>query len=363
MKLGELYMDRRFIVEEGGNIAEFLDLLMTNLNLRRGSSFVLRLSRALGLLARRWRQFNPASRAKTHVAHHYDLSGRLYELFLGKDKQYSCGYFNDPSDTLEEAQIAKKRHIAAKLFMERDDLHVLDIGCGWGGLALDLARDANAKVTGVTLSEEQIAIARDRAAKAALSQRCTFGLTDYRAINGHFDRIVSVGMFEHVGVPHYASFFRKVCDLLKEDGVALLHFIGRVDGPGSTNSWIAKYIFPGGYAPALSEVVPVIAKAGLIVTDIEVLRIHYAETLKAWRGRFEANRAKIAALYDERFCRMWEFYLAASEASFRRDGMVVYQIQMTKHLETLPITRDYMRETERSMKLSGTDHMPHQTAA
>jgi cyclopropane-fatty-acyl-phospholipid synthase len=312
---------------------------------------------------RRWHQFNSSSRAKAHVAHHYDLSARLYDLFLGKDKQYSCGYFNNPNDTLEEAQIAKKRHIAAKLFLKRDNLSVLDIGCGWGGLALDLARDAKARVTGVTLSEEQIAIARDRAAKASLSKGCEFHLMDYRAIKGEFDRIVSVGMFEHVGVPHYLSFFTKINDLLKKDGVALLHFIGRLDGPGGTNRWIEKYIFPGGYAPALSEVVPMIAKAGLLVADIEVLRIHYAETLKAWRERFATNRDKIAALYDERFCRMWEFYLAASEACFRHDGMVVYQIQITKQLETLPITRDYIVETERSMKLSDADSMPHQTAA
>jgi cyclopropane-fatty-acyl-phospholipid synthase len=356
-------MDGRFTVEEGGNIADFLDLMMTNLNQRRQSALVLRLSAVLGFLMRRLRQFNPMARAKAHVAHHYDLSGRLYELFLGKDKQYSCGYFNDRRDSLEEAQIAKKRHIAAKLFLEREDLSVLDIGCGWGGLALDLARDAGAKVTGITLSEEQIAVAKDRAAKAALSERCRFDLVDYRAISGQFDRIVSVGMFEHVGLPHYSSFFAKLCELLKNDGVALLHFIGRVDGPGGTNSWIEKYIFPGGYAPALSEVIPVIAKSGLIVTDIEVLRIHYADTLKAWRQRFEANRGAIAALYDDRFCRMWEFYLAASEASFRRDGMVVYQIQIAKHLDALPITRDYMIEAERSMKLSGTDHMPYQKAA
>jgi cyclopropane-fatty-acyl-phospholipid synthase len=363
MALGELYTDGRLTVEDGHTLHDFLDLLMTNLNQRRRSSFALRLSHAFGFLLRRWRQFNPVSRAKSHVAHHYDLSGRLYDLFLGQDKQYSCGYFNDATDTLEEAQVAKKRHIAAKLFIRGGNLSMLDIGCGWGGLGLDLARDANARVTGVTLSDEQIAVARRRAAKAGLSKRCTFSLSDYRAITGSFDRIVSVGMFEHVGVPHYASFFVKISNLLKEDGVALLHFIGRVDRPGSTNPWIAKYIFPGGYAPALSEVVPVIADAGLVVTDIEVLRIHYAETLKAWRERFACNRAKISELYDERFCRMWEFYLAASEASFRRDGMVVYQIQMTKRLETLPITRDYMLENERKMNLSGTHRMPHQTAA
>jgi cyclopropane-fatty-acyl-phospholipid synthase len=279
MTLGELYMDGRLTVEDGHTIHEFLDLLMTNLNQGRRNSFALRLSHAFGFLLRRWRQFNPVSRAKSHVAHHYDLSGRLYDLFLGQDKQYSCGYFNDATDTLEEAQVAKKRHIAAKLFIQGGNLSILDIGCGWGGLALDLARDANARVTGVTLSDEQIAVARRRAAKAGLSKRCTFSLTDYRAIAGSFDRIVSVGMFEHVGVPHYTSFFVKISNLLKEDGVALLHFIGRVDGPGSTNPWIAKYIFPGGYAPALSEVVPVIADAGLVVTDIEVLRIHYAESL------------------------------------------------------------------------------------
>lgn len=363
MKLGELYMDRRFTVEEGGNVADFLDLMMTNLNERRRSFLMLRLNSAADFLMRRLRQFNPMSRSKAHVAHHYDLSGRLYELFLGKDKQYSCGYFNNASDTLEEAQIAKKRHIAAKLFLNGDNLRVLDIGCGWGGLALDLARDSGAEVTGVTLSEEQVAVARDRAEKAALAEQCKFNLIDYRAITGQFDRIVSVGMFEHVGVPYYPSFFAKVRDLLKNDGVALLHFIGRVDGPGGTNPWIEKYIFPGGYAPALSEVVPVIAESGLIVTDIEVLRIHYAETLKAWRTRFEANRSEVALLYDERFCRMWEFYLAASEASFRHDGMVVYQIQIAKHLNALPITRDYMIEAERSMKFSGTDRMPRQTAA
>lgn len=363
MKLGELYMDRRFTVEEGGNVADFLDLMMTNLNQRRRSASVLRLNAAMSFLLRRLQQFNSISRAKAHVAHHYDLSSRLYELFLGKDKQYSCGYFNDPADTLEEAQIAKKRHIAAKLLLDRDNLSVLDIGCGWGGLALDLVRDSGAEVTGVTLSEEQVAVAKDRAAKAVISDRCRFELVDYRALNGQFDRIVSVGMFEHVGVPHYHSFFAKVRALLKDDGVALLHFIGRVDGPGVTNPWITKYIFPGGYAPALSEVVSVIAKKGLIVTDIEVLRIHYAETLKAWRKRFEANRTEIAALYDERFCLMWEFYLAASEASFRRDGMVVYQIQMTKRLDALPLTRDYMIEAERSIRFSGTNRMPHQTAA
>lgn len=247
--------------------------------------------------------------------------------------------------------------------MSRNRLSVLDIGCGWGGLALDLARDANAEVTGITLSEEQIAIAQDRELKEGLSHCCKFDLLDYRAVSGSFDRIVSVGTFEHVGVPYYASFLSQINDLLKKDAVALLHFIGRVDGPGSINPWIAKYIFPGGYAPALSEVVPEIARAGLIITDIEVLRIHYAETLKAWRRRFEANRGQISALYDERFCRMWEFYLAASEASFRHDGMVLYQIQMTKNFQVLPLTRDYIFRSESSMKLSGTDHMPHQAAA
>jgi cyclopropane-fatty-acyl-phospholipid synthase len=281
------------------------------------------------------------------VAHHYDLNGRLYSLFLDRDRQYSCAYFPTGSETLEEAQAAKKRHIAAKLKLDRPDLSVLDIGCGWGGMALTLARDYGARVTGITLSAEQLAEARARAAAAGLADRVTFELMDYRAMQRRFDRIVSVGMFEHVGVGHYRTFFRKLRACLEPDGVALLHTIGRSDGPNSTNSWIARYIFPGGYSPALSEIMPHVERAGLVTTDIEILRLHYAETLRHWRRRFAANRDAIAALYDERFCRMFEFYLAGSELAFRHQGLVNFQIQLSREQTAVPLTRDYIARAER----------------
>jgi cyclopropane-fatty-acyl-phospholipid synthase len=254
--------------------------------------------------------------------------------------------------------VAKKRHIAAKLHCDRPGLKVLDIGCGWGGLALDLARDCKANVLGVTLSEEQLAVARARAAKAHLEDSCRFELVDYRKLGGQFDRIVSVGMFEHVGVPYYQAYFDTVRELLTDDGVALIHTIGRSDGAGATNPWIRKYIFPGGYTPALSEMLPVIEKAGLMVSDVEVLRLHYAETLKEWRRRFKAHWNEAAQLYDERFCRMWEFYLAGSEMGFRHEGLVVFQVQLVKNVDALPMTRDYMIEAERTMKFAGTERMP-----
>jgi cyclopropane-fatty-acyl-phospholipid synthase len=361
LKLGELYMDGRLTVENG-TIADLLDLLMMNLGATQPSG-LHKLARKFRTLTRGIAQYNPASKAKEHVAHHYDLSGKLYDLFLDKDRQYSCAYFSQPGETLEEAQIGKKRHIAAKLHLDRPGLKVLDIGCGWGGLALDLARDSRADVLGITLSEEQIAIAKDRAAKARLGDKCRFELVDYRALRGSYDRIVSVGMFEHVGAPYYEAFFDKARELLADDGAMLLHFIGRSDGPGATNAWIAKYIFPGGYCPALSEVMAVIERSGLIVTDVEVLRLHYAETLKEWNRRFQANRAAAAALYDERFCRMWEFYLAGAEMAFRYDGQVVFQIQLAKRQDAVPLTRDYMVDDERTMRFAGTEHMPRQTRA
>ena len=356
LRLGELYMDGRLTVEQG-DIADLLDILMTNLNDHspgRAFEWLRWLRRKL----RSFRQHNPASRARRNAAHHYDLSAKLYDLFLGADKQYSCAYFSAPGESLEEAQIAKKRHIAAKLYLNKPGLNVLDIGSGWGGLGIDLARDCGAKVLGVTLSTEQLTLSRQRALKAGVADRCHFELKDYRSVEGPFDRIVSVGMFEHVGVGYYPAFFAKARELLADDGVMLLHSIGRHDGPGSTNPWIAKYIFPGGYAPALSEIIPVIEAAGLIVTDVEVLRLHYAETLKEWRRRFRSNWREAAALYDERFCRMWDFYLAGSEMSFRRDGSVVFQIQITKRIDALPITRDYMLESERTMRFAGLEHMP-----
>ena len=358
---GELYMDGRLIVEQG-DIASFLKLATMNLAGNR-ASLLARAGRALRRRLRTVAQANFPGRARRNVAHHYDLSGRLYDLFLDKDRQYSCAYFSAPGESLEDAQIGKKRHIAAKLNLDKPGLKVLDIGCGWGGLALDLARDCRADVLGITLSEEQVSVARRRALKSRLSQNCRFGLLDYRAVEGRFDRIVSVGMFEHVGVPFYRAYFGKIAELLADDGVALVHTIGRADGPGATNAWIAKYIFPGGYAPALSEILPAIEHAGLMVTDVEVLRLHYAETLKEWRRRFAANRAEIARLYDERFCRMWEFYLAGSEMAFRHDGQAVFQIQLAKRVDALPATRDYRLETERTRRVAGTERMPRPSRA
>ncbi len=356
LKFGELYMEERLTLKQG-SLYELLDILVSGLAQVQPSG-LHKMVRTFRRLTRRLAQYNPVSRSKDHVAHHYDLSARLYDLFLGRDKQYSCAYFSAPGETLEEAQIGKKRHIAAKLHLNQPGLKVLDIGCGWGGMALNLAQDSGAHVLGVTLSEEQIVIARDRAAKAHLSEACKFELVDYRALGGRYDRIVSVGMFEHVGVPYYGAFFAKVRELLTDEGVMLLHFIGRSDGPGSTNAWIAKYIFPGGYAPALSEVSAAIENSGLVITDVEVLRMHYAETLREWRSRFEQNRAQIAALYDERFCRMWEFYLIGSEMAFRHDGEVVFQIQLAKRAGTLPLTRDYMVDNERTIRFAGTERMP-----
>ena len=360
LKFGELFTDGRITVEKG-DIAAVLALISQNLA-SAPPSRTMEVVRMLRQHLRRLHQFNPAGRAKKNVAHHYDLSSQLYALFLDADRQYSCAYFPNGDETLEEAQVAKKRHIAAKLLLDRPGMKVLDIGCGWGGLALDLAGEARAQVLGVTLSEEQISVARERCGNARLTDRCRFELVDYRALSGTYDRIVSVGMFEHVGLPHYPAFFRKVRSLLADDGVMLLHTIGRLDGPGATNPWIAKYIFPGGYVPALSEVTHAIEKSGLVITDVEVLRLHYAETLKEWRRRFNKHRAEIARLYDERFCRMWEFYLAGAEMAFRHSGQAVFQIQLAKRLDAVPLTRDYMTEAERRMAVPGTGPRPIRAA-
>jgi cyclopropane-fatty-acyl-phospholipid synthase len=338
LALGEAYMDGGLVVERG-TIADLLDLLARNLETRpRGRlGFAAR-------LRRRIEQANGRSAAQRNVAHHYDLSLELYRRFLDADLQYSCAYFERPDMTLDEAQAAKKRHIAAKLLL-KPGMSVLDIGCGWGGLDLTLAADAGARVTGITLSREQLAVARERALTSGLDDRAAFRLQDYRDVEGRFDRIVSVGMFEHVGVPNYQAYFDAVARLLEDDGVALIHAIGNVEASGATQPWIARHIFPGGYVPALSEVLPAIEHAGLRVTDIEILRLHYAETLKAWRANFAARRAEIAALYDERFCRMWEFYLALAEVGFRHRSGMVFQIQLAKRIDAVPITRDYMAAT------------------
>jgi len=339
MALGEAYMDQTLTVEND-DLAGFLALLLRNAADGRAGWWRYPLERAQRLL-RLAQQITPAPRARANVAHHYDLSGGLYDLFLDPDRQYSCGYFKTPDDTLEQAQAQKKAHIAAKLRLA-PGMRVLDIGCGWGGMALSLARDHGVQVLGITLSLEQHRIATARAAEAGLGGQVEFRLTDYRAVTGKFDRIVSVGMFEHVGVPQYRTYFRQVRDLLAPDGVALIHTIGRTTPPGITSPWITRYIFPGGYCPALSEVMPAVQSSGLWTTDIEVWRLHYAETLRHWRKRFEANIDRAAALYDDRFCRMWRYYLTASEMTFRHYGQCVFQIQLAHRQDAVPLTRDYL---------------------
>jgi cyclopropane-fatty-acyl-phospholipid synthase len=341
--LGEAFMDGTLTIEEG-SLYDLIDLFAVNLEaLPRG--LLARLLDGSVTPLRRVHQFNPVPRARRNAAHHYDLSGQLYELFLDRDRQYSCAYFHDSGDDLDVAQLNKKRHIAAKLVL-RPGQTVLDVGSGWGGLALYLAGECGADVTGLTLSVEQHKVAVRRAAAAGLSDRVRFYLRDYREELGHYDRIVSVGMFEHVGINHYSAFFAKLKSLLTPDGIALLHSIGRKDGPGSTHPWIRKYIFPGGYVPALSEVLAPVERSKLWITDIEILRLHYAETLRAWRDRFERNRDRLRRIYDERFCRMWEMYLVGSEIAFRRHDHMVFQMQLAKAVDTVPLTRDYILDWE-----------------
>jgi cyclopropane-fatty-acyl-phospholipid synthase len=350
---GEGFMDGTVTIEDA-SVYDFLHFIVSNINAAPKSALAP-LYLGFGKAFRTFQQYNPLHRARRNVAHHYDLSDTLYDLFLDADRQYSCAYFSEPDQTIDEAQASKKRHIAAKLMLIPGQ-KVLDIGAGWGGLALYLAKECGVSVTGLTLSTEQRRVAERRAAAAGLADRVRFELCDYREASGRYDRIVSVGMFEHVGVVHYPEFFRKVHELLSDDGVALLHSIGRHDGPGVTNPWLRKYIFPGGYSPALSEVVPIVERTGLWITDIEILRLHYAETLRAWRTRFNANRERIRALYDERFCRMWEFYLAGSEIAFRIDGHMNFQMQLAKKVDAVPLVRDYMIDWERRRRPPAPEH-------
>jgi cyclopropane-fatty-acyl-phospholipid synthase len=342
VRLAEAYMDDLIAIEDG-TLYDFLDLLVRNsAKVGLDEHWLTLGTGALLRLARRIKRYNPIPRARRNVAHHYDLSEELYRLFLDDDMQYSCAYFRKPGMSLERAQTEKKRLLTAKLHIDRPGLKVLDIGSGWGGLGLHLAREAGCDVTGVTLSVEQHRVSRDRARAAGLDGHISFDLRDYREIEGSFDRIVSVGMFEHVGKGNYPEFFSKVRDLLADDGVCMLHTIGRSNEPGPVNPFMRKYIFPGGDLPCLSEVVPVVERTGLLITDIEVLRLHYAETIRHWRQRFQANRARIRELYDERFCRMWEIYLIGAELSFIHQNLVVFQIQLTKRPDAVPLTRDYM---------------------
>ncbi|ANK79723.1 MAG: cyclopropane-fatty-acyl-phospholipid synthase [Rhizobiales bacterium NRL2] len=345
LKVGEAYMDGRLTIPEG-TLYDFLEVAVRNLawHNRTRSRLALKLQKIVTAA----QHYNPVGKAQKNVAHHYDLSGELFGLFLDEDRQYSCAYYRDPSDDLESAQEQKKRHIAAKLLLGPGQ-KVLDIGCGWGGMALFIARETGADVTGLTLSREQHAVATRRAAEAGLADRVRFKLLDYRQETGVYDRIVSVGMFEHVGNLHYGEFFAKLDTLLKPDGVALLHTIGSADVPGPVASWIRKYIFPGGYLPSLSEIAPHLERLGLWMTDFESLRFHYAETLKAWNERFQRHRDHIRDdLYDERFCRMWEFYLQSCEANFRESFLTVFQIQIAKSIAAVPMTRDYMLDWERA---------------
>jgi len=347
MGAGEAYMDGRLIVEEG-DIRQFLDLIGYNVRWDADNPARVRLWRPQRIAAM-FDTWNWERRAKRNVAHHYDLSAGLYDLFLDADRQYSCAYFDDPERSLDRAQADKKAHIAAKLLLEPGQ-RVLDIGCGWGGMALYMNRAADVDVLGITLSEEQLKVARERAATAGVSDRVKFELIDYRRVTGSFDRIVSVGMFEHVGPPHYRTFFETCRSLLAPDGVMLLHTIGRADGPGATDPWLAKYIFPGGYVPALSQMMPAIERAFLWVTDIEALRLHYAFTTALWYERVTAHEAEITGLYDTRFFRMWQFYLAGAIAAFRHDGHLVFQIQLTRKRDAVPITRAYMEREEELLR-------------
>ncbi|HEV2078780.1 MAG TPA: cyclopropane-fatty-acyl-phospholipid synthase family protein [Allosphingosinicella sp.] len=345
---GEAYMDGRLVIEQG-DVAALIDLIRSNSAWGKGSLKGKGPGKGAKRLLARLDRLNWERRSKRNVAHHYDLSDRLYDLFLDSDRQYSCAYFTDPGNSLERAQADKKAHIASKLHLKPGQ-RVLDIGCGWGGMALYLNRVADVDVLGITLSEEQLRVARRRAQEAGVADRVRFELLDYRRVEGRFDRIASVGMFEHVGPRHYRTFFQKCRELLADDGVMLLHTIGRMGQPGTTDAWTAKYIFPGGYNPALSEIVSASEKARLIAADVETLRLHYAYTLDHWYRRVAERRAEIEALYDARFFRMWQFYLAGAAAAFRHGGMVNYQIQYIRQRSAVPITRDYMRETEEALR-------------
>ena len=335
---GESYMNGSLIVEEG-QIHDFLKLIFLNTN-SEIDHWVMILSKIVRIIQNKIKTSNYISKSKHNVAHHYDLSDKLYELFLDPDRQYSCAYFNSPNDTLEQAQINKKELISKKLLLEEGQ-SVLDIGCGWGGMAAHIYKKSDASVVGVTLSEEQYAYASQRKINEKLD-KVEYRLQDYRNVNETYDRIVSVGMFEHVGTSHYQEFFNKVHDLLNDTGVALIHTIGRLTEPTNNDPWIEKYIFPGGYIPALSETMSRVEKSGLSLTDVQVLRFHYAETLKRWRYNFYDNIDKVKELYDEKFCRMWDFYLSSSQASFEEAGLVVFQLQLSKNKKTVPDSRNYM---------------------
>ena len=338
LHLGESYMNGSLILEEG-NIHDLLKLIFVNSE-SNADHWAIKIDKLIRTIRNKIVSGNYIIKSKKNVAHHYDLSDKLYELFLDKDRQYSCAYFNSPNDTLEQAQMNKKELIAKKLLLEEGQ-NVLDIGSGWGGMASYLSKKFNVNVKGVTLSEEQLAYSKQRKINESLDQ-VEYHLQDYRNVKESYDRIVSVGMFEHVGTSYYQEFFNKIYELLNKKGVALIHTIGRIDQPTTNDAWIEKYIFPGGYIPALSEVMQRVEKSGLTTTDIQVLKFHYAETLKRWRYNFYDNIDKVKELYDEKFCRMWDFYLSSSQASFEESTLVIYQLQLSKDKKTVPDSRDYL---------------------
>ncbi len=338
--LGEAYVDGRLTIEHG-DLRGLLEVCFLNFRAPWVGRRLSRWNRLNRAVARAMQAAETPRRARRHVSRHYDLSNAFYRQFLDNDMQYSCAYFRCQDMTLEQAQQAKKAHIIAKLVL-RPGLRILDIGCGWGGLGLTLAAQEGCDVRGISLSESQIMLARERLGETSSAHRATFVLEDYRHTAGHFDRIVSVGMLEHVGLRQFDTYFSHVARLLTEDGVAVIHAIGRMDEPGTTSRWMRQYIFPGGHIPSLSEIVSAAERAGLWITDIEILRLHYADTLRHWQDRFREQRDEVARLFDERFCRMWEFYLAASEMAFRHDGLMVFQLQLGKRIDSVPRTRDYM---------------------
>jgi cyclopropane-fatty-acyl-phospholipid synthase len=337
LAVGEAYMDGRLTIEEG-DVLTFLNLVAMNTGCGTYERMPTRIVRAM---LRKVRQANSEIRSRRNVATHYEFTTAFYDLFLDENRQYSCGYFRSPNDSLAQAQRNKLDHIAAKLLLEPHH-RVLDIGCGWGTLARHLNAVSGARVTGITLSQEQCNAANAMAREAGKEGEIDFRLEDYRKIPGAFDRIVSVGMFEHVGLPYYETYFRRINELLTDDGIAMVHTIGRSDGPGTTNEWTEKYIFPGGYSPALSEVMPAVERSGLFVSDVEVWRTHYGRTTEHWYRRFQQNREQIREMYDERFCRMFEFFLAGCVGSFDWGGLVVFQIQLGKKVDAVPLTRDYL---------------------
>jgi cyclopropane-fatty-acyl-phospholipid synthase len=346
--VGEAYMDGELTFEEGSTCYDFLELFSINRSGLTGHP-VQNILKYIWRSLRRFEQYNPIRRALKNASHHYDLSDDFYRLFLDDDLQYTCAYYRSPDDTLEEAQLNKKHHVCAKLKIE-DGMKIAELGCGWGGLALYLAQVADVEVTAVNLSIEQIRVGRDRARKLGLEDRVHFEHMDYRELQGTYDRVVSVGMLEHVGFRHYDEFFVKFRSLLKEDGFGLVHSIGRNAPPGTVSAFLRKYIFPGGYAPSLSEVLAAAERQRICIADCEMLRMHYYYTLQHWRARFMANWDKAAAIYDERFCRMWEFYLVSSQLAFLNGSEMVFHLVLANKRDSVPIVRDYMVDDERELQ-------------